>query len=254
MDRSKPSHARILSFVLALGLSACTSDDEGPLDTAGTDGSTGSMTGEATGDTNPMGTTDGPPSSASISGTDSAGSTGGPDPSETGEPQGSTGGEEDYAFDDAPPEAFTQVDRMGMPAVNTGVIASKDLYNTSQPTDDVDGVFVSEIVASLEFLHGALDDDLTGAGLTPCLVDDCVAQAAPLVVPDVISIDLTGEAGFPNGRRPADPVMDVTLAVLLLDLSVPGQDATTLAGLPLNPPANDVEFPESFPYFGEPHE
>ena len=66
-------------------------------------------------------------------------------------------------------------------------------------------------------------------------------------------INLDGAAGFPNGRLAADPVVDVTLAVLLLDLSAPGQDAATLANLPLNPPENDVPFLDEFPYFADPN-
>lgn len=161
-----------------------------------------------------------------------------------------TGEEEDaYVFSEAAPSDYTRVDRAGMPAINTAVIASKDAYNQADPADDANGDFVSEIVASLEFLHGALDDDLAGLGLTPCAVDDCVSQAAPLVVPDTLQIDTSGVAGFPNGRGLEDPVIDVTLAVVLLDLSVHGADS--LVGV--NPTANDVAFESSFPYLAPAH-
>ncbi|MEL7218256.1 MAG: hypothetical protein AAGK01_07470, partial [Pseudomonadota bacterium] len=43
-----------------------------------------------------------------------------------------------------------------------------------------------------------------------------------------------------------DPVIDVTLGVIFLDLSVHG--AGTLAGVPVNPAANDVQFQAGFPY------
>ncbi|MEZ4240136.1 MAG: DUF4331 family protein [Myxococcota bacterium] len=105
----------------------------------------------------------------------------------------------------------------------------------------------------MDFLHGALDDDLVGLGLTPCggsatepSIGQCIDQAAPFVVPDTLTIDVTGAAGFPNGRALADPVIDVTLALILLDLSV--HDVTLFATLPLNPPANDAPFSASFPY------
>lgn len=161
-----------------------------------------------------------------------------------------TGEEVDaYVFADAEASTYTRVDRIGMPAINTAVIASKDAYNQADPTDDALGDFVPEIVASLNFLHGALDDDLIGLGLTPCGVDDCVAQAAPLVVPDTLQIDTTGTAGFPNGRALADPVIDVTLAVVLLDLSA--HSAATLVGV--NPTANDVAFQATFPYLAPAH-
>ncbi len=173
----------------------------------------------------------------------------------TGDPmEESTGGDGGgFMFDETPPEDMVQADRMGMPAINTAVISSKDEYNGAGPADDIAGTYVDEIVANVQGLHDALDDDLTGAGLVPCATMDCVNQAAPLVVPDVLSIDPAAAAGFPNGRTPADPVIDVTLAVVLLDLTAEGQDAATLAGLPLNPPANDVEFLADFPYLAAPN-
>lgn len=74
-----------------------------------------------------------------------------------------------------------------------------------------------------------------------------VAQA---VVPDTLTLNLAAASGFPNGRRLPDPVIDVTLAVIFLDLTVHG--AGTLAGLPLNPPANDVAFRAGFPFLAQP--
>ncbi len=243
----------------ALGLAACTGDD-GEDDTAANMDDTGDTGGEdgTTGEPMPpVTTTPAPTTITETAGDDSTGDDGEDaetdDDGSTGEPGDSTGGGIDYNFGDTPPDDLEQVDRMGMPAINTAVIASKDDYNGATPADDIAGDYVPEIVASLEFLHGALDDDLTGAGLVPCAVDDCVAQAAPIVVPDVLHIDPSAAAGFPNGRLPADPVIDVTLAVVLLDLSVDGQDALTLAGLPLNPPENDVALPSEFPFLADPN-
>lgn len=238
-----------LSLILGLGLAACGGDDgsgDDAADTGGTamtgadDGDDGETTPTTAGPTTGMTST--PPDTGDDTSDDAANDTAG----DTGEPAG-------YDFDDTPPDQMTQVDRMGMPAVSTAVIMSKDDYNESSPADDIAGTFVDEIVASLEGLHAALDDDLTGAGLVPCAVDACVNQAAPLVVPDVLHIDPTQDAGFPNGRLPADPVIDVTLAVIMLDLSAAGQTAGTLAGLPLNPPENDVPFEAEFPFLAAPH-
>jgi hypothetical protein len=161
-----------------------------------------------------------------------------------------------FVFDADPPTAYARVDRMGMPAVATAVIASKDAYNAADPVDDAAGTFVGEIVASVQFLHSALDDDLYALGLSPCggsptepAIGQCIDQAAPFVVPDTLTIDTSGVAGFPNGRALPDPVIDVTLALVLLDLSV--HDVGLFAGLPLNPPANDVAFPPNFPYLAD---
>lgn len=88
--------------------------------------------------------------------------------------------------------------------------------------------------------------------VAPCL-NQIVAQGrsvANLVVPDVIRLDLTQAAGFPNGRRYLDPVVDVTLAVALLDLRV--HSATTFASLPLNPNDVDQPLPTTFPFLAPP--
>ena len=77
------------------------------------------------------------------------------------------------------------------------------------------------------------------------------ATPASLVIPDTIKLNLTLPAGFPNGRRLQDPVVDITLAVLFLDVNAPGQSAATFANLPLNPAANDLNgglFSSTFPF------
>lgn len=257
-----------LTIGLGLSLTACSTSDDSP--SAETDTDDAATTSTTNGTVSTSSTTSGPvPTTVTVTassttnmgeetGEDSTGEDPTGDETTTGgetttgdETTTGTTGDDGFAFDESDPSEYAQVDRVGMPAINSAVITSKDLYNTSTPTDDAAGTFVSEIVASLTGLHGALDDDLVGAGLVPCIVDDCVAQAAPLVVPDTLTITLSQTAGFPNGRLPTDPVMDVTLAVVLLDLSDPAQDATTLVGL--NPTANDVAFLADFPYFAEPH-
>ncbi|ATE63493.1 DUF4331 family protein [Rhizorhabdus dicambivorans] len=69
---------------------------------------------------------------------------------------------------------------------------------------------------------------------------------ADIVVPDSIQIDFNQPSGFPNGRRLEDPVIDVTLAALFLDLR--REPVTRFFALPLNPPANDLPFRPVFPY------
>jgi hypothetical protein len=244
--------SKILSpVILAVALLGCGGGDDGGGDDAADTGSTGMMSADDDGGTNTTPGTTNPTTGMTSTppmdtGDDTAGDTADDTAGDTGMPAG-------YDFDDTPPDQMTQVDRMGMPAVNTAVITSKDDYNESSPVDDAAGTFVDEIVASLEGLHAALDDDLTGAGLVPCAVKTCVAQGAPLIVPDVIHIDPSMAAGFPNGRLPTDPVIDVTLAVILLDLSTGGQNALTLVGLPLNPTENDVPFESDFPFLAAPH-
>ncbi len=158
-------------------------------------------------------------------------------------------GDDAFVFADDDAFAYTQADRVGMPAVVVALIASKDAYNAAEPANDAD--FADEIVASVTGIHDALDDDLIAAGLTPCEPSACVETAAPFVIPDTLAIDASADAGFPNGRMLPDQVMDVTLALVLLDLET--HPVTTLAALPLNPAANDVPFAASFPYLGPAH-
>ena len=179
----------------------------------------------------------------------------------------------DFAFRDDAASAFTRVDRAGMPAINTAVIASKDAFNAGEPADDL-ADFAGEVIASVDYVHNGtgnmgefpgLNTALGTLNLTPCgasatdpSVGKCIDQALSVnALPDTLTIDLTGAAGFPNGRALADPVIDVTLAVLLLDLDVHavttfidlnGNGTPLEAGDTLNPAANDVDFSTEFPY------
>ena len=93
----------------------------------------------------------------------------------------------------------------------------------------------------------------TGFSVTPCLnqtVPGTGTTVAGLVVPDTITVNLAAPSGFPNGRRLEDPVVDVTLAVLFLDLDV--HSPLTFFNVPVNPPANDRTFRADFPYLAPP--
>jgi len=158
-----------------------------------------------------------------------------------------------FQFSPMPASSYQRVDRKGMPVVGTAVITSKNAYNAADPADDVAGTFLSEISSNVEGYHTALDAELVALGLDPATTAESLAQAGPLIVPDVLSIDPGQPSGFPNGRRLQDQTPDITLAVILLDLGTTGQSATTFASLPLNPPANDRPFLTTFPYLAAPH-
>lgn len=251
---------KLTTTLLALALAAaCGEGEQGPAGPAGPAGPQG-----------PAGAT-GP---AGMDGDDGTNGTDGMDGDDGMDGADGMDGMDATAFQfrtDAP-SAYTRVDRMGMPAVSTALVMDTEAYNDADPNDDVmNGAmglpqFVeSDIAPSLAGLHEALRDDLAGAGLTRCStgmgaginVLPCATQeVAPglpvvgLIVPDTLTLDPTVPAGFPNGRRLVDPVIDVTLAVILLDLSV--HSPAALVGA-LNPAANDVAFDPDFPYLAYPH-
>ena len=178
---------------------------------------------------------------------------------------GAAGGSADsYVFDTTPFDSYLQTDRHGAVeagtvgiAVASGLglngedIAIRDDYNASNPEADAAGDWLAEISASVGILHMVLDDDLAGAGLTPASNATSLAQAGPVIVPDTIKYNPAQPTAYPNGRALTDPVVDITVAAALLDLSVHG--LSTLADLPLNPPENDVPFKSAFPYLADPH-
>jgi hypothetical protein len=90
----------------------------------------------------------------------------------------------------------------------------------------------------------------TSFDVTRCLNQQVAlgTSVTNLVIPDTVKLDVTKPNGFPNGRQLTDPVVDITLAVLFLDLTK--HPANLFATLPLNPPRNTETLPSTFPYLG----
>ena len=85
----------------------------------------------------------------------------------------------------------------------------------------------------------------------PCLVQQVgsgptTVNLTNIILPDTVKIDFARPAGFPNGRRLQDPVIDLILAVAFIDLSK--HPVTVLNAIPVNPAANDLPFRPTFPY------
>jgi len=177
-----------------------------------------------------------------------------------------TGGDNGFVFPTDPFDAYTQIDRHGAVEAGTAGIAAsqglglmpgqdvsiRDDYNASNPAEDVDGMWLGEIGASIMFFHDSFDDDIVGLGLVPATIDDTLMQAGPVIVPDTIKYDPNMPTAYPNGRKLEDPVVDITLAAVLLKLG-PQQPLSFFADLPLNPPENDVPFQAEFPFLAPPH-
>ena len=172
------------------------------------------------------------------------------------------GREGGFVFNNDDPSTFRQIERHAAVEAGTvgieaeaglGIAPVRDAYNASNPQEDAEGRWLGEITDSVNLLHSALDDDLRAAGLAPASTETSLAQAGPVIVPDVIRFNPDQPASYPNGRELTDQVVDLTLAAVLLDLGVEGQNLRTLADLPLNPPTNDRDFTSTFPYLASPN-
>lgn len=127
------------------------------------------------------------------------------------------------------------------PGISTNTFDDqRDQLNRGDPINDARdfaGVFVAGPQPnSLKNIHFKIGAELRALGLTPCStvpasgavtnadvnVDACVAQAAPVILPDVITYDFNAPAGFPNGRTFDDPVVDRLLAAALLQITPTG--------------------------------
>jgi len=139
--------------------------------------------------------------------------------------------------------SYVQVSRLGMPLVNEVVIGLKDKnkFNASEPKDDgqfADYVTNPTLPALLELLFGSAGvkaptnfprTDLVAAFLTGI---QGVNQPANVVASEMVRLNTTipptagpmqnrlgvlggDNAGFPNGRRPGDDVVDIELRVAM---------------------------------------
>jgi hypothetical protein len=182
--------------------------------------------------------------------------------------------------------AWTQVSRLGMPLVNEVVIglSDKDTFNASEPKDDgqfADYVTHPTLPALLDILFrdalGASDNiapsniprtDLVTAFLTgfPGVNQQSTVTASEMVrlntgINPTAAADqnafgvVAGDpAGFPNGRRPGDDVVDIALRVVMgalchpVDLDGDG-NATDDLGLcePADAPTGDQPFSDLAP-------
>ena len=160
--------------------------------------------------------------------------------------------------------AWTQVSRLGMPLVNEVVIGlkDKDQFNHSKPSGDgqfIDYVTNPTLPALIEILFGSAGakaptnfprNDLVATFLTGI---KGVNQPANVVASEMLRLNTsiavnTGvqnrlgviggdNAGFPNGRRPGDDVVDIALRVVM------GRLCTLSIGcVPADAPAGGLDF------------
>ena len=194
--------------------------------------------------------------------------------------------------------AWVQVSRLGMPLVNEVVIGlkDKDKFNASKPAGDAakfaDYVTHPTLPALLESLFGAKAPtnfprtdlmtafltglptvnrpaNITGLGtggpLAEMLRLNTSIPAKPAAAQSALGVAAGDAAGFPNGRRLGDDVVDVSLRVAMGALCVlTGQDDALKVGCkPADAPAGGVafvdgvragatDFQQVFPYLNTP--
>ncbi|GAA0282050.1 DUF4331 domain-containing protein [Cryptosporangium japonicum] len=163
---------------------------------------------------------------------------------------------------------YVQLSRLGMPLVNEIVvpIRDKDRFNASSPAGD--GAFLRyvtdpEVPRLLEKTHRVKAPatpraDLVRAFLTgvpglnrPARVTPSEQLRLNTSIPPTASPKRLGvldgdEAGFPNGRRLGDDVLDITLQVAAGELAGAANDLGDAVD------TNDVPFERSFPYLALP--
>ena len=122
---------------------------------------------------------------------------------------------------------LVQIDRMGRPAINTVFNHGADKNTFNSITPDMDRAqFEGSFVATLESF-GYSPSDATGI--------------AEILLPDILTYDYSSAAGFLNGRRLSDDVIDIEL-----NLVTKGAVATDGVGV-------HTDLLPDFPYLGNPH-
>lgn len=127
---------------------------------------------------------------------------------------------------------FVQVDRMGLPAINTALVlpSRRDEFNRRGP--DGDAIFKADAIQRILTFNG---NNLAHA-----------QTVANTVFPDVLTLNMTSNAGFVtgplNGRRWDDDFIDLELTVL-------SNGAVTSDGVM----SNDVPFLNDMPFFAAEH-
>jgi hypothetical protein len=140
---------------------------------------------------------------------------------------------------------WVTLDRSATPGINGLIIPfnRKDDFNASTPLEDANGKFAGAIIARLKQL-GTSDTNIN------ILANIAVARGDMLRlnfnVPNAGNGGGTNaQAAFPNGRRPADDVVDTLLFFIANQPS---------GGIGDSVNANEVSFLNSFPFFAPPHQ
>ena len=143
---------------------------------------------------------------------------------------------------------FDQVDRMGIPAINTVLIPAdqKDAFNLADPVNDV-ADYRATAQATIEALRAAVGSvEGFPAEDIPGVPADVLAT---VLIPDVVTIDFSAPVQFPNGRTLTDDVIDAAVGLILNRGNVLGGGPGVGDAID----GNDVEFMATFPWLAPAH-
>ena len=134
-----------------------------------------------------------------------------------------------------------RIDQMGRPAINTVLIddGSEDRFNLTRPRHQL-SKFGDQVRDNLLFLSG-----LDGTGYTEAEAEGVAA----VLLPDILTVDVSSTDPFLNGRGLPDDVIDTALTVVTGGLGANGTPVLTSDCVD----ANDVAFPGTFPYLAPAH-
>ncbi len=150
---------------------------------------------------------------------------------------------------------YTTVDREGLPGVNALFIPynRKNAFNGGSTVGDGKGEFFADIAGTLTALgtnSGNIATLASIVGLPPVFPipkngtqgrgDMLLLETDSTVAPNTGS----GANGFPNGRRPADDVIDIVLGLVTNGAITTGDNVN----------ANDVAFRTVFPFLAPPNQ
>ncbi len=173
---------------------------------------------------------------------------------------------------DASNGPWVQVNRLGNPLFNEALVAmvAKDVYNRTSPTQDA-ALFAtyaqnSELAALINFVYGTTFATTGRADLQAVYIPDVVrvnTTTGPTNIPGDAAFNrmsfIGGDtiataagdmipAGWPNGRRFGDDVIDIALTAI-----ASGPSFATITKVGDNVNNNDQTYNHTFPYAATPH-
>lgn len=143
------------------------------------------------------------------------------------------------------PDRLVQVDQMGRPGINTVFNHGNDknVFNVTQPADQANAVSTDAPTAGKSFLT-VFQEELQALSAGSPKGKYSAEQAlaiAKILLPDILTYDYSSSAGYLNGRRLQDDVIDISLNLVT-------NGAVTGDGV-----GPHTDYMADFPYLGNPH-